>query len=152
MKRFALLGAALVAMGCSSEKVLSEKTDAAAEQPATEVVVAAFNAEGAPTVAFSVPDMMCEDSCVPTVEKTLAEQPGVKDVQVDLESKTATVAVDEGEFDAEKAVAALVDRQFTETKLITAGKTTDAPKSDADAKSEAPAEEQPAAEEEAAKS
>ena len=147
MKRFALLSAALLTVGCTSEKV-----DVASNQPEAEVTVAAFNVEGAPTVAFSVPDMMCEDSCVPTVEKTLADQPGVKDVEVDLESKTATVAVDEGEFDAEKAVAALVDLQFTETKLITAGKETETPKSDADATSEAPTEEQPAADQEAAKS
>ena len=141
MKRFALLTAVLMVMGCSSEKV-----KVATEEPATEVVVAAFNTEGAPTIAFSVPDMMCEDSCVPTVEKTLAEQPGVKDVDVDLESKTATVAVDEGAFDADKAVAALVDLQFTETKRITAD---EAAKAKADAK---PAAEHPADEHADAKS
>jgi copper chaperone CopZ len=79
---------------------------------------AAFNTEGAPTVEFSVPDMMCEDSCVPTVRETLAAQPGVKEVKVELASKTATVAVDEGKFDPKAAVAALVDLQFTETKLL----------------------------------
>ncbi len=81
---------------------------------------AVFNAGGAPTVEFSVPDMMCEVSCVPTVREVLAKQPGVKDVKVELETKKATVAVDESEFDAEAAVAALVDRQFKETKLLTA--------------------------------
>lgn len=136
MKRFALLGAALLAMGCSSEKV-----KVATEEPATEVVVAAFNTEGAPTVDFSVPDMMCEDSCVPTVEKTLADQPGVKDVQVDLESKTATVAVDEGKFDADKAVEALVDLQFTETKKITADEAAKA-KAEAKAAADHPADDQ----------
>jgi copper chaperone CopZ len=78
----------------------------------------AFNAEGAPTVEISVPDMMCEDSCVPTVRETLAAQPGVKEVKVELASKTATVAVDKDKFDAKAAVAALVDLQFTQTKLL----------------------------------
>ncbi len=78
----------------------------------------AFNAEGAPTIKISVPDMMCEDSCVPTVRETLAAQPGVKEVKVELVSKTATVAVDQAKFDSKAAVAALVDLQFTETKLM----------------------------------
>jgi copper chaperone CopZ len=86
----------------------------------SEAAPAVFNAERAPTVAFSVPDMMCEHSCVPAVREVLAKQPGVKDVKVELETKTATVAVDESEFDAEAAVGALVDRQFKETKLLTA--------------------------------
>ena len=140
MKRIALLTVALAAMGCTSEKV-----KVATEQRATEVVGAAFNTDGAPTVAFSVPDMMCADSCVPTVEKTLASQPGVKDVEVDLDSKTATVAVDESAFDADKAVAALVDLQFTETKKITADEAAMAKadaKADAKAAAEHPADDQ----------
>jgi copper chaperone CopZ len=87
-----------------------------ARKPTTAAV---FNAAGGPTVKFSVPDMMCEDSCVPTVRETLADQPGVKDVKVELKTKTATVAVDEKEFDADAAIAALVDLQFTQTKLAT---------------------------------
>lgn len=71
-------------------------------------------------MAFDVPDMMCEFSCVPTVRDALAKQPGVKDVAVDLETKTATVAVDEDQFDAEAAIAALVDLQYKNTKLATA--------------------------------
>ncbi len=71
----------------------------------------------APTVEFSVPDMMCEDSCVPEVRKILAAQPGVKDVKVELASKTATVAVDKEAFDPHAAIAALVDMQFKNTTL-----------------------------------
>ena len=112
-----------VALGCSESASVedgdltsSEAAALVAEETgqATPVV---FNVEGAPTVEFSVPDMMCEHSCVPTVRETLAAQPGVKDVKVELESKTATVAVDKDAFDADAAVAALVDLQFTETKL-----------------------------------
>lgn len=61
--------------------------------------------------------MMCEHSCVPTVRETLAKQPGVKDVKVELDAKTATVAVDQDAFDPDAAVAALVDLQFTKTRL-----------------------------------
>jgi copper chaperone CopZ len=97
----------------------SEAAAMVAEETA-QATPAVFNAEGAPTVAFSVPDMMCEHACVPAVRDVLAKQPGVKDVKVELESKTATVAIDESEFDAEAAVAALVDKQFKETRLVTA--------------------------------
>ena len=44
----------------------------------------------------------------------------MKDVEVNIEALTAKVAVDDKEFDGEKAVAALVDMQFNEAKLITA--------------------------------
>ena len=68
-------------------------------------------------VEFSVPNMVCEFSCAPTVEKTLAAQPGVKGVQIDVPSKTAKVTVDAQIFDAQAAIAALVDVQFIDTKL-----------------------------------
>jgi len=107
----------------------TEATNEPAGISAEPTTAAVFNAAGAPTVDFSVPDMMCEDSCVPTVRETLAGQVGVKDVKVDLKTKTATVAVDENEFDADAAIAALVDLQFTQTKLATDG--ADAPDSGA---------------------
>jgi copper chaperone CopZ len=100
---------------------MTEPARQAETSPASEKASeAAFNAGGAPTVTFSVPNMMCEDSCVPTVRETLAAQPGVKDVKVELATKTATVAVDEEKFDSQKAIAALVDLQFTDTKLAAA--------------------------------
>jgi len=78
----------------------------------------AFNAAGAPTVEFAVPDMMCEDGCVPAVKKILAQQPGAQDVAVDFEGKTATVAIDEGAFSADLAIAELVDRGFDHSRLV----------------------------------
>jgi copper chaperone CopZ len=110
--------AALVA--AETEKTTADSSDAKADAAPIETTPVAFNVEGAPTVDFSVPDMMCEQSCVPTVRETLAAQKGVKDVKVDLATKTATVAVDDAKFDPQAAVAALVDLQFTETKLVTA--------------------------------
>ncbi len=64
--------------------------------------------------------MMCEKSCVPKVRESLAARPGVKDVRVDLTTKTATVAIQQDEFDADAAVADLVDQGFKETKVAEA--------------------------------
>lgn len=124
MKRSTLLGSAFLlaaaALGCGASAPVDDAalTDAeAAAMVAEETQSAAFNANGAPTLTFDVPDMMCEHSCVPTVRDTLAAQPGVKDVKVELATKTATVAVDKDAFDPDAAVAALVDLQFTKTRL-----------------------------------
>jgi copper chaperone CopZ len=82
-----------------------------------ETTATTFNSAGAPTVEFSVPDMMCPDSCAVKTKEILAEQPGAKDVYVDFEAKTATVVVEDGEFDAEQALAALVDHGFDQSTL-----------------------------------
>lgn len=118
MTRLASLAVVLVlAVGCGQSSPVTVPTP----DESVAATPAAFNTEGAPTVAFDVPDMMCEFSCVPTVRDALAKQPGVKDVKVDLETKRATVAVDENQFDAEAAIAALVDLQYKNTKLATSG-------------------------------
>jgi copper chaperone CopZ len=80
------------------------------------------------TVEFAVPDMMCEEGCAATVTEILSRQPGVTDVRVEFEAKKATVAIEEGRFDPQLALAALVDKGFenstlkdgTDTKLPTA--------------------------------
>jgi copper chaperone CopZ len=82
-----------------------------------------FNVGGAPTVEFSVPDMMCPEGCGAKVKEILAEQPGAKDVLVDFPAKTAKVAVDKDKFDAKQAVAALVDHQFKNSALKDANAT-----------------------------
>lgn len=87
------------------------------ETEASKTTPAVFNAAGAPTVMFSVPDMVCE-SCSAAVHDTLAAQEGAKEVTVDLEKKIATVAVDEEAFDEEAAIAALLDKQFSHAKLM----------------------------------
>jgi copper chaperone CopZ len=115
---FGIAAVIIFALGCSQSANETKPLVSTEEKPA-EVTQAAFNVEGAPTIQFSVPDMMCEDSCVPQVRKTLAQQPGVKDVKVELATHTATVAVDQAKFNADAAVAALVDLQFTNTKLAT---------------------------------
>jgi copper chaperone CopZ len=76
-----------------------------------------FKSTSAPTVEFSVPDMMCEEGCAAAVREILAEQPGVKDVLVDFDAKLATVAIDEGRFDSQSALAELVDKGFMNSTL-----------------------------------
>jgi copper chaperone CopZ len=76
-----------------------------------------FNAEGAPTVEISLPNMMCEDGCALTVRDILVRQPGAKDVKVDFEGKTALVAIDETKFSSDEAIAALVDKGFDQSTI-----------------------------------
>lgn len=112
MKFYVTLAAITVlAAGCQGEPSTAPKES-------TKASPVAFNIEGAPTVTFSVPDMMCEESCVEQVRKALSLEPGVKDVQVDFKAKRATVAVDRELFDAEAAIAILVDYQFTNSQLV----------------------------------
>ena len=101
-----MLFVAAFCLGCSGSDV-----------PSPEVTLTAFNVAGAPTVEFSVPDMMCPESCAVKTKEILAEQRGAKEVVVDFETKTATVAVEEGKFDAEVAIAALVDHGFDHSAL-----------------------------------
>lgn len=98
---------------------------------AKSVTPVSFNTAGAPTVEFAVPDMMCPEGCGAKVKEILSQQPGAKDVLVDFPSKTAIVAIEKDKFDANQAIAALVDHQFKNSTLK------DATASVADSKSEA---------------
>ena len=99
------------ALGCSQQSANQSGDISSSTTPV------AFNTAGAPTVEFSVPDMMCPEGCGAKVKELLSEQPGAKDVFVDFPNKTATVAVDKDKFDAKKAIAALVDHQFNHSAL-----------------------------------
>lgn len=99
------------ALGCSEQSANQSGDISSSTTPV------AFNTAGAPTVEFSVPDMMCPEGCGAKVKELLSEQPGAKDVFVDFPNKTATVAVDKDKFDAKKAIAALVDHQFNHSAL-----------------------------------
>jgi copper chaperone CopZ len=114
--KYLLLAVVVGIAGCADTKVATNDA-AKSEVEMPEAQPAAFNTAGAPTVQFSVPDMVCE-SCSEAVHSTLATQPGAKEVVVDLEKKVATVAVDEAAFNEEAAVAALLDKQFTKAKLM----------------------------------
>jgi copper chaperone CopZ len=92
--------------GCGSDVSMS---------PAATAV--AFNTAGAPTVEFSVPDMMCPEGCGEKTKEILSGLPGAKEVVINFDAKTATVAVEEGKFDSDAAIAALVDHGFDHSTL-----------------------------------
>lgn len=77
----------------------------------------AFNVDGAPTVEFDVPDMMCPEGCGAKTKEILSALPGAKEVVINFDAKTATVAIEEEKFDAAAAVAALKDYGFENSAL-----------------------------------
>ena len=87
------------------------------DPPSVDVTPVRFNTSGAPTVEFSVPDMMCPESCAVTAREILESQPGVREVLVDFETKSATVAIDEEEFQVDAALEAFADRGFVHTEV-----------------------------------
>ena len=105
MRFIGLAGVLVFVVGCSQSNQQST------ELPKSTTPVS-FNASGAPTVTFSVPDMMCPEGCGAKVKEILSSQPGAKDVVVDFPNKTAIVAIEKGKFDEKQARAALVDHQF----------------------------------------
>src|SRR6476646_4124559 len=104
------LAVLILAVGCSQ----SNQQTGDISKSTTPV---SFNTAGAPTVEFSVPDMMCPEGCGAKVKEILSGQPGAKDVFVDFPAKTAKVVVDKDKFDAKEAVAALKDHQFKNSAL-----------------------------------
>jgi copper chaperone CopZ len=99
-------------VGCS--RVEPSATDSAA----SKATPAVFNESGAPTVVFNAPDMMCPEGCGAKVKEILSGQPGAKEVLVDFDAKTATVAIDkDANFDSDAAVAALADHGFKNSSL-----------------------------------
>jgi len=123
--------ALLLLVGCQKSE-----SGQMAGSPADAVTAVAFNVDGAPTVQFDVPDMMCPQSCAVKVHEILSEQPGVKDAVVDFDARMATVAIEPGKFDADAAIAALVDHGFDHSKLKSAP--ADAPAPEAKAADPAP--------------
>ena len=117
----AILILSIALSGCT--QATNEATGISTES-ATPVV---FNVSGAPTVEFSVPDMMCEASCAVKVREILSQQAGVKDVKVDFEHKLAVVAVDQDTFDADEAIAQLVDHQFTNSSVMASPEASETP-------------------------
>lgn len=109
--RYALVLAMAVATGCAKQ---APETATVVGEPMT---VVAFNASGAPTVEFNVPDMMCPEGCGAKTKEILSELPGAKEVVINFDAKTATVAIEEGKFDADAAIAALKDYGFENSSL-----------------------------------
>jgi copper chaperone CopZ len=93
---------------------------------AVEATPTAFNVGGNPTVEFNAPDMMCPEGCGEKVKEILSEQQGAKEVVINFDAKTATVAVEKDKFDADAAIAALVDYGFEHSTLKTDDASADA--------------------------
>ncbi len=106
---------ALIVTGCQSEQAPQNVVET---ESAVEATPVAFNVAGAPTAELEVPDMDCEFGCAAKVKEVLAAQEGVEDVKVDFEARKAIVAIDKQAFDPDAAVAALVDYDFGNTKLV----------------------------------
>ncbi len=70
-------------------------------------------------ITLAVPDMMCEEGCAAKVREVLVKQPGVERVNVDFSKRIAKLAVDKSAFDADAAVAALVDHGFEHSQIKT---------------------------------
>jgi copper chaperone CopZ len=107
-------------VACSALAALSgcaEPTSAPVAASATPSTPVAFNAAGAPTVEFNVPDMMCPEGCGAKTQEILAGLPGAKEVAINFDAKTATVAIEQGKFDADAAVAELKDYGFENSTL-----------------------------------
>ena len=99
-----------------------------------------FNGASLPTVAFNAPDMMCPDGCGVKVKEILSEQPGAKEVIVDFDGKTATVAIGgDSKFDADAAVAALVDHGFKNSSVKNEGEVAPAVEKVSEPATDAPA-------------
>jgi copper chaperone CopZ len=80
-----------------------------------------FNMAGSPVVALIIPNMYCE-SCVAKTTEVLSKQPGVVEVRVDLDSKQATLAIDEGSFDSQNALDVLDDYGFKDSTVSPRGR------------------------------
>jgi copper chaperone CopZ len=103
-----------VVAGCNGQPTAMSR-DVARSARAT-----AFNPAGAPTVEFALPNLVCDDDeCALAVKDILARQPGTEDVLVDVDARTATVAIDEAKFNSRTAIAELRDKGF-DLKLATA--------------------------------
>ena len=124
---FVLLFAALAGCAQPNAETTASKDD--------ETTAVAFNVAGAPTVEFNVPDMMCPEGCGEKTKEILSEQPGAKEVVINFDAKTATVAVETDKFDADAAIAALVDYGFEHSTL----KSDDTPANSPEAPAEQPA-------------
>ena len=59
--------------------------------------------------------------------------PGVANVEIDADARTATVSVEAGKFDAAKAVAALKNKGFPADTVKAIGTGADAPAENSDA-------------------
>jgi copper chaperone CopZ len=113
----------LLAVGCGEAPPpvgpAAEATTPEVEVTIPDVTVSEPVADGTTLVSFKVPGMSCPQGCVAVVRSTLEQVPGVAKVDVNFDSKTATLNVHPDSFDAQVALAKLTSQdQFKETTLV----------------------------------
>ena len=118
MKKFTLLVLLGVMLGCQPAA-----DPPAGGQPDSNATSAASTAPSGPTAqvdlsqttryVFAIDGMQCAVACPPRVKESLAAVPGVAQVVVDYDTRTATVQADPAAFDQTVAVQALTDAGFT---------------------------------------
>lgn len=111
LPRFVLLSCLLA--GCAGES---------SAPPASQAAPAPFNAAGLPTTLVSVPGIDCE-GCAMGVRNSLEGLAGVKEVDVDVATKTATLAIDPAEIDKQAVLDALSGANFDGASFVTEGTT-----------------------------
>ncbi|MCG2610905.1 cation transporter [Flavobacterium sp. SM15] len=87
---FVLAVAGITFTSCKKEEKTTETTTTT-EVPAPKKEIAAENLQ---TASFEIEGMTCAMGCAATIEKKLTETQGVKEAEVDFETKTATIAFD----------------------------------------------------------
>jgi copper chaperone CopZ len=90
---FIFIGLLITFNGCSSGSATIDKG---------EIVANA-------TASFTVEGMTCEMGCAKTIEKKIAELPGVKKCNIDFEKKTAAMEIDDAKFSEKELLAAVAD-------------------------------------------
>jgi copper chaperone CopZ len=102
--------------GCQDRVAITSAMTSPAEE-VTHGEISPFNRAGSPVVALSIPNMHCE-SCVAKTTEVLSKQPGVVEVRVDLDTKQATLVIDEDSFDSQNALDVLDDYGFKDSTVL----------------------------------
>ena len=114
MRTLALAAPVALLLGCGSPTTNPDAT------PATVEITPTANAEiqaQETTVAILVPSIVCE-GCAAGVCAALEAEEGVVGVEVDVATKVATLRVDEAEFLADSALAALERAKFEGSQIL----------------------------------
>jgi copper chaperone CopZ len=104
-------------IGCQDRVVNSPQAEEGSGSETTPFKGVPFNKAGAPIVALSIPNMHCE-SCVAKTTEVLSKQSGVVEVHVDLDTKRATLAIDETLFDSQIVLDVLDDYGFKDSTIL----------------------------------
>jgi mercuric ion binding protein len=122
MKKFAFALLLALPLGCqpAAEKPAAPAAPATPAAPAEPAAPAADSnstsataTEATTQLVMAVEGMSCPLGCPPAVKTALEAVDGVETVDVNFDSKTATVKVDPGKFDQSKALEALTSAGFT---------------------------------------